>query len=209
VAKAAKKTLQNETIITKWSPDLLRLELDTLLWNGSESIGIKKLWECLCSYGYLPRLANAGVLEDAIRKGAISGRFAYASGFDGERYLGLKLGQPTGEVEPEGLLVKVGAAKKQQDDAEAPPEALKAPKATAHEKAAKKRFHMSAALGSPRDVQKHMEEIIERLSSLGGAKVSISIDVEAEMEDGFSQQVIRAVSENCQALNVPEFGFDE
>ncbi|MDR2749550.1 MAG: DUF499 domain-containing protein, partial [Clostridiales bacterium] len=207
VLKAAKKMTESDEIITKWSQDLLLMELDGLLWKGSDHIGIKKLWECLCSYCYLPRLANAGVLDDAIKQGVSAGSFAYASGISEDRYEGLAIGQQVGAIDHEGYLVKAGVALKQLETQSAdPPKPEPALPALATEKAPKRRFHMSADLANPNDVKMYMDEIIEHLS-LGGAKVSISI--EALAASGFSQQLIRAVSENCQALHVPEFNFEE
>jgi len=66
VSKAAKKMIQNEQVITSWAPALLQMFLDELLWKDSNDIQIKKLWEYLSTYCYLPRLASYAVLEDAI-----------------------------------------------------------------------------------------------------------------------------------------------
>lgn len=70
------------------------MELDNVLWRESDNIAIKKLWEYLCTYCYLPRLAGEQVLEEAIRNGLNSTEyFAVASGFDGTRYIDLKFNQ--------------------------------------------------------------------------------------------------------------------
>ena len=45
------------------------MELDKLLWKERRDIQIKQLWEYLCTYCYLPRLAGYDVLEKAIRQG--------------------------------------------------------------------------------------------------------------------------------------------
>lgn len=114
VLKAAKKMLQNETVIPQWAPALLLMELDGVLWRESDHIAIKKLWEYLCTYCYLPRLANETVLADAIRDGLNSTRyFAVASAFDGARYIDLRLNQPLSIVERSGYLVKVSVAQEQ------------------------------------------------------------------------------------------------
>ena len=114
IQKASKKMQQNETIITKWAPALLLMELNNVLWSDSESISIKKLWEYLCTYCYLPRLANLSVLEEAVRTGLNSTEyFAYASGFDGTRYIDLKFNQYVGIIESSGYLVKISTAQKQ------------------------------------------------------------------------------------------------
>jgi len=87
VPKTAAKMIQNEQNITKWAPSLLKMELDNLLWKDDNHIQVKKLWEYLTTYCYLPRLANFSVLEATIRAGVASDEsFAIASGISGERY---------------------------------------------------------------------------------------------------------------------------
>ncbi|HHY05947.1 MAG TPA: ATP-binding protein [Clostridia bacterium] len=120
ITKAAKKMLQNEAIITTWAPALLLMELDNLLWRDVDNISIKKLWEYLCTYCYLPRLASESVLEETIRAGLNSTEyFALASAFDGTRYIDLKFNQYIGNIERSGYLVKVSVAQKQLTEEEA------------------------------------------------------------------------------------------
>lgn len=117
VSMAAKKMAQNEAIISKWAPILLLMELDNVLWRETNDIQVKKLWEYLCTYCYLPRLANEQVLLDAIRDGVNSEEyFAHAAGFDGKRYIDLKFNQYIGTVEPSGFLVKKDVAQKQIEE---------------------------------------------------------------------------------------------
>ena len=114
IGRAANRMQQNEQIITRWASALLKMELDNVLWSNSNHIQIKALWDYLCTYCYLPRLANEDVLLNAISSGLGSYEyFAYASGFDGTRYLDLKYGQSVGMVERSAYLVKVSAAKDQ------------------------------------------------------------------------------------------------
>lgn len=114
VEAAASKAESEELVIGHWSPVLLRMELDRLLWKDSESIQVGKLWEMLCTYCYLPRLANYGVLEDVIRQGSKSGEhFAVADGVADGRYLNLTLGQQRPAVNRSDYLVKPDVAAKQ------------------------------------------------------------------------------------------------
>lgn len=114
VSKAKKKMIQGEQIITTWAPALLKMNLDELLWKDSDDIAIKKLWEYLCTYCYLPRLANYSVLEDAIAKGVRSTEyFGIAAGYTGERYLDLKLNETVFSINQSDLLVKLAVATKQ------------------------------------------------------------------------------------------------
>ncbi|MEH2936530.1 DUF499 domain-containing protein [Acutalibacter sp. JLR.KK004] len=120
IGRAANKMRQNEQIITRWAPALLKMELDGVLWSASDHIAIKTLWDYLCTYCYLPRLADMNVLIDAIRNGLTSTEyFAYAAGYDGTRYLDLRVGQTVGMIEPSAYLVKISAAQRQLDEDEA------------------------------------------------------------------------------------------
>ena len=60
--RASRKLRDSEQLITRWSPALLRMELDRWLWKDVPHLGVKKLWEYLCTYGYLPRLQDLDVL---------------------------------------------------------------------------------------------------------------------------------------------------
>jgi predicted AAA+ superfamily ATPase len=117
IAKAKKKMLQDEALISQWAPSLLLMTLNDVLWRDSNHISIKQLWEHLCTYCYLPRLINEKVLEDTIRRGVNSTEyFAYAVGFDGTRYIDLKFTQQINIIEHSGYLVKVNVAQKQLTD---------------------------------------------------------------------------------------------
>jgi hypothetical protein len=106
--------IQNEAIIPQWAPSLLLMQLNDLLWRETNDIQIKKLWEYLCTYCYLPRLANRDVLENAIHAGLDSSEyFAFAAAFDGSRYIDLKFKQRIGIIEQSGYLVKTSVAQNQ------------------------------------------------------------------------------------------------
>jgi hypothetical protein len=229
-------------------------QLDNVLWRDTDHIQVKKLWEYLSTYCYLPRLANEDVLTQAIQVGLNSAAyFAFASGVDGARYIDMKFNQYVGIIEKSGYLVKISIAQKQLDEEEAKRQADAAARAAAagatmsvstssdestttysaytmsgagtppcevHEDPMptqpvapkNRRFFMSADLDTTRinrDVQKYVEEIIQHLTSVDGAKVKVSLEVEADADDGFTQQTVRTISENCRTLRVRDSGFEE
>lgn len=55
-----------------------------------------------------------------------------------------------------------------------------------------------------RDAGKIAQEVVSHLTSLVDSEVKITIEIEAVSDDGFSDEVIRNVSENADAL-----GFDK
>lgn len=113
VTKAARKMLQGEQIITKWAPALLQMSLDDLLWRDSNDIQVKKLWEYLSTYCYLPRLSSYAVLEEAICQGLASEEYfgiAAAYSEDKGRYVDLKFNQTVFGINQSDYLVKPNLA---------------------------------------------------------------------------------------------------
>lgn len=235
VEKAAKKMVQNEALITKWAPALLLMELNNLLWRDTDDIQINKLWGYLCTYCYLPRIANVSVLEETIRTGLNSTEyFAFASAFDATRYIDIKYNQHVGVIERSGLLVKTSVAKEQLQEEASREQTTGVTNAgsentstintiangtqqvyemnSSPEVKKNTHFYMSAKLDNTRigrDVQKLVEEVISHLTSADGCQVDISLELNAKAPDGLSQQIIRTISENCQTLRVTNFGFDD
>ena len=242
IVKSAKKMIQNEAVIPQWAPSLLLMELNSVLWKQANDIQIKKLWEYLCTYCYLPRLANVSVLENAIRTGINSVEyFAFAAAYDDSRYIELKFNQNIDIVEQSGYLVKTDIAQNQiaeeakqsdtqsgkivgavpsigsengvphpilsGDEVSGTPDSSFAPEVPRN-----RHFYMTAHLDNTRinrDVQKLVEEVISHLSTLDGSKTEISLDVDITAPDGVPSTVVRTVSENCRALKVQDFGFDD
>lgn len=114
VKKIATKLLSNEAAIERWAPALLRMELDRVLWKDADHIQVKKLWDYLTMYAYLPRLAGYGVLENAILQGLESDEhFGIAAGVGDDRYLELSLGSGRTYVNASDYLVRPEAARNQ------------------------------------------------------------------------------------------------
>lgn len=237
VTKAANKMIQNEAIITRWGPQLLKMELDKLLWTNANHIEVKQLWDNLCTYLYLPRLSSLKVLEDTIQKGVESTEyFGYAAGIEGERYVDLKFNTAILSVERSGLLVKKEIAQKQIEEEKArkrQEEAGKSGEDSGSDEVPvalqpgtggdlgpglekqpqfNRRFFMSADLDNTRigrEVQRLVDEIIKHLMNAEGSQVEISLEVSATNPSGYSQDIVRTVTENCQTLKVRQSGFEE
>lgn len=235
VRKAARALTQSEALITKWAPALLRMQLDQLLWKDSNEINIKKLWEQLCTYCYLPRLSDYSVFEAAILAGLNSKEyFALAAGIGNDRYIDLKFDQPIHEIDRSAYLVRVDAAIKQisseQQSPQTPLESeVDTPTAQADnatqtmvngipnvnapsQPKAPTSFFLSAGLDNTRinrDVQRLVEEVISHLSVSEGCEVEISLEVSAKTQAGFSVPTVRTVLENCRTLKVKDFGFGD
>lgn len=97
ILQASRKAVHEEHLIANYAASRLRLEaLDPYLWRDVNHLDLKKLWEYLAYYLYLPRIKNQQVLLQAIAEGVAAllwnENFAYATGWDESkgRYLGLK-----------------------------------------------------------------------------------------------------------------------
>ena len=114
VARVSRKIIREQQLITAWSPLLLKMELDQILWKNRDDILVQNLWDYLTSYPYLSRLANEKVLLDAIRSGlATRDFFGYAAGKSPSgKYLGLVIGIPNHSIlmDKTSLLVKPDVA---------------------------------------------------------------------------------------------------
>jgi len=123
IKRASRKAVHEEHLITTYAASRLRLEaLDQYLWLNADHLDLKKLWEYLANYLYLPRLKNEQVLLQAIQEGVSAllwqENFAHATGWDEakQRYLGLKAGPNesfTATLSSHSLLVKPEVAQRQ------------------------------------------------------------------------------------------------
>lgn len=156
--------------------------------------------------------------------------FAYADSFDESmgRYVGLRLGETASLTDGSaGLLVKPEVARKQRE-MEQPPEpsagdgkpgkkdqkeddrggdstVLKPPLVL-------RRFHGSIALDPTRlgrDAGRVADEVVSHLAGLVGADVSVTLEIQADVESGVPEKVVRIVNENCRTLKFTQAGFEE
>jgi hypothetical protein len=161
--------------------------------------------------------------------------FAYAEAYDpdDDRYLGLYTTERPPSVQiGDSLLVKPDTAMAQvvatpppeSDSGEATPTAqtgngTTTPATTGNGKnpqpapqaAAKTRFYGSVEISSQKvssSVQKIVDEVIQHLSAKYGSKLKISLEIEAENDNGFDENTVRIVSENSNTMGFKEKGFE-
>ena len=60
-----------------------------------------------------------------------------------------------------------------------------------------------------RDAGRIAEGVIAHLAGLPGAQVTVTMEIEAEIPGGASDQVVRTVTENARTLKFKQFGFEE
>ena len=234
--RASKKLKNDELIITSFAPTLLRMELDRIpLWRGN-NVPVRQVVEDFARYPYLPRLKSPGVLISAIQSGLVlmtweKDSFAYAESFDEveQRYRGLRTMQliPLTSNDIQGLLVKPEIALKQIEAERVPPpppppggggggkppdpgpDPVVPPEP---QKASPRRFHGTVDLDATRvgrDAGKVAEEVIAHLSGLVGAKVTVTLEISAEIPAGVPDTVVRIVTENSRTLKFTSQGFEK
>jgi predicted AAA+ superfamily ATPase len=212
--------VENELVITTWSPIHLRTKLKELYWKEEKpAAGAMAFWEDTLRYLYLPRLKNRDVLAQAIRSGAASRDFfgtAYGQhdgGFDG-----FQLGSGNVQVDDTLLLIEPDAAAAYEGRIRpipppVPPGSGSGPTTPLDPKPAiplpsgtlPKTFHGTAEV-APATAKMRMvqiaEEIVSVLASDPNASVKVVVEISAEFPDGAKDQVKRAVSENARSLGL-------
>ena len=74
------------------------------------------------------------------------------------------------------------------------------------------RFHGTATLDAERvgrDASRIADEVIAHLSGLVGAKVTVTLEIEAEVPAGAPDHVVRTVTENSRTLKFTSQGFEK
>jgi hypothetical protein len=74
-----------------------------------------------------------------------------------------------------------------------------------------KRYYGTVVLDSARvgrDASRVADEVVSHLAGLVGAKVKVTLEIEAQMPDGASEQIVRTVTENGRTLKFSSQGFE-
>ncbi len=119
------KLREEEWLIYEWSPIHLRNVLNQwYLKDGVEDVSALKVWQDSCHYLYLPRLVNDNVFRNAINQGVESEDFfAFASGKEGDRYLGFTFGRGSiATLDESSLLIDREAAVAYRERTQQPPQ---------------------------------------------------------------------------------------
>ncbi|MDT0499196.1 DUF499 domain-containing protein [Algiphilus sp. W345] len=116
---------EEEWMIYEWSPIHLRNILNQWYLKGdAKDVGALKVWQDCCHYLYLPRLVNDSVFRNAINQGVETDDFfAFASGKEGDRYLGFTFGRGSiATLDESSLLIDREAAVAYRESTAQPPQ---------------------------------------------------------------------------------------
>lgn len=237
--RAGKRLRNEELIVPGLAGTRLRMELDKIpLWRG-DHVAVKQLAEDFAQYIYLPRLRDTQVLTAAVQDGLglllwAEESFAYADSFDeaAGRYRGLRCGPGAGTPLDllSGLLVKADVAQKQKTaetaTTSAPTNGGEPPNTRPIGLAeggdgrpgrtdgarVLRRYYGTATLDPARvgrDAGRIADEVIAHLVGLVGSEVSVTLEIEAKIPSGASDNVVRTVTENSRTLKFTSHGFEE
>jgi hypothetical protein len=160
--------------------------------------------------------------------------FAYADGWDSAhgRYRGLRAGNVGGiTLEGESLVVKPDVAVKQLEATKASGSATTTgpnpspasgqspqigsqtvvPATETGAQAVPNWFHGSVTLDAARlsrDAGRIAEEVVQHIGALVGAKVEVTLEIQANIPGGAPENVVRTVTENCRTLQFKDHGFE-
>jgi hypothetical protein len=231
VQKAFQRLKQDEYLVDALSPKILAMEMEQFnLWKGNDALSVRELWEDYTRYVYLHRLKNQTVFYSALQSGISSGDFFGYAEDNGEAgtYKGLVVGDKSFlNISPDGFLVKLDVAKRQIEQQEkvepegrsvtegngsvtGVPDTIKPPTAAAKPKMPT-HFYGTVAiehskLGSTAGTIN--QEVLQHLAQLPGAKITVTMDIQVDMPDGISDDVVRTVKENCKTLKFTESNFE-
>jgi hypothetical protein len=229
--RAARKLLKDGLLIPAWSPDNLRIEMERVnLWGDNPHISLKQLWEYFGRYCYLPRLLDETVLLGAIKDGIsrLDAPFAYATGIEEGRYLGLAFRSASSiYFDDQSLLVQPEAAQAQIDEEQQRKQVPGSPRIYAppgdetvdddlesevvEQRPIATQYYGTVELDAQR-INREMgvivEEVIQRLTSLTGCDVELHLEVRAHRAEGFDEATIRTINENSRTLKFDTHEFD-
>ncbi|HYI97409.1 MAG TPA: DUF499 domain-containing protein, partial [Bryobacteraceae bacterium] len=236
--RAWKKLKSDGALVADFAGSILRLDLDRVLWRGDSVTVRQLMDDYASyPYLQRLRDPStlAGAIADGIASMTwVQDGFAYADAWDesAQRHRGLRSAQNvTIREDDNGVLVRPevalkqleaervatagesgvsaatdrrpeeGATKSGAEGADAAPAEAKRPK----------RFHATVSLNPERvgrDASQIADEVISHLTSALGADVTVTLEIEAQLPGGASEQVVRTVTENCKSLKFDQHGFE-
>lgn len=235
--RVSSKLKPDELLMPVLGAQRLRKAMDQYnLWAGKGHVSFRQLFEYFARYLYLPRVVGRETLAKAVQNGAeqlvVDDTFAIATDYDEQagRYKGLCQGKAINlVVDNDTLLVKPDVAAQQ-----APSERPSAPPSGGDGDGAVSEpasIYGGGAGGQPatsepktptvfvgsvklkgdrigRDAGRVAEEVVQHLSTLQGAEVDVTLEIQVRVPGGIKEDVVRTVSENSSTLKFESANFE-
>jgi len=229
--RVAGRLISDGRLHRELAPVHIRMKLDgplASMWQDGD-VRVQDLWEAFSRYPYLPRIPDVDVLLDAVRRGpagltwTIDG-FAVATALDDTtgRYRGLVVNDESPTADLGSLVVQPELALTQYEQERTPPSETGSsseddivdtqtdPTPGPAERTTPTRFSGSVHLDPERIVRTFGAVNSEVLAHLlnSGATVEVTLEVVAELPEGFEDATLRVISENAKTLKFdgPSFG---
>lgn len=116
--RVTRKARAGEFVVERFNPQLLRMQINRLgLWKEHHDVAVDTLAGYFSQYVYMPKVVNPRVIVDSVWHldevlHVELDAFAYADGYQDDRYVGLTLEHPS-DVRPSGLIVDPKVARAQ------------------------------------------------------------------------------------------------
>ena len=213
--EASKRMERDEALVTVLGPNRLNKDLIKYIWNDNCHLHLNDIQEYHDRYLYLPRLKDSNVLARTVKaaiEGLIPGPFAYAESYEEETntYIGLTISQSNVEVavNRSSVIVEASVAKEHlelhptekddENDEEGEDEGDKE-----KEPIKPTKFSGTVEISSQRpvpEIAEIMEGIVQPLTGLPNHKVTLRLEVNAEIPDGMDEKLVRIIRENANTL---------
>lgn len=223
------KARADGVIVEKLGPKRLWAELKDLWPQGAPHLPIADLWGWFAAYVYMPKLRDRVVLDAAIREAVaeLDPAFGYADAVaPSGAYSGLRWASAPPDLVPSGAVLVNGAIAAEEvrraapfsiqpmgdatgrnnDFAEQLASSTSGSSATG--KSPPRRFYGSVEIDVSARPMKSFETVLNavvlELQNVPGAKVMVTLEIEAEAPDGFKDADIGVVRDNARQLEVQD-----
>lgn len=234
-----RKLKESEVVIPNWAGiHLARTLGEWYLKDNVNDVLLQTVWNDFCRYTYFPRLVDENVLVNAVSDGIQSQDFfAYASGKENNRYVGLKFGfSAVVYMDSTGMVVKKEIAKAQIEAEKTPDNTQEGKTYVTSQETGKPTPVFDSAKGESDEggssestfKKKHfygtvnvkptnaslefdqiVREVVQHFSSKIGTDVKIKVEIEAASQKGFDEATQRIIKENSRTLGFNQSEFEE
>ncbi|MGN7246938.1 Swt1 family HEPN domain-containing protein [Janibacter anophelis] len=234
LAERVTKRMGNDgDLVERHAASLVRMALNRVpkVWERGH-VSAADLWSLYAQYAYMPRLRDQSVLLAGLTEQPMlwpSEGFALANRWSesDQRYVGLWLPDDNGPepaVTAQTLVVRPEVAQAQREaeqvdepspgpgpltptPAPGPGPVVPGP-VTPPALPAKTRLFASKTLIDGKEAMDFKQIFDEILPHLRGGDLSVRVEIEASSDVGFSEGVVRTVSENASTLKFEQYGFE-
>jgi hypothetical protein len=234
LARASKKLVSDEAMLTDLGPSRLDRELQKYIWKDNQHLSLSDLWEYLNRYTYLPRVKSRDVLVRAVQaavSGMLPGPFAYAEKAEPSGgYAGLlidKAANPLVVIDSESVIVQpaiaeahrpapAGTTTGSSGTTAGEPPAIPATGAAetiggaeAPVEKLPTRFSGTVMISPDRparEIHQIVEAIVEQLTTIPGSDVTLRLEIDADVPAGLDRGKVRTLLENATTLGFIDKG---